>query len=225
MDERDQHDDDRALDRLLAQARWEEPDAEDEYRLREDWAHLRQRRGRIAPMVYFAVAASIAVIMGGVVLQLQRSANQVEVKYLVPDIKPSTAATTMGVPEEYGSREANSYELLLMAQPMPRRQVDPVAIAPKPSPPVVDPSVQKLVKQLGDPLVKNRYDAAKELAMTDAAVVVPILMGMVEQGHYRREALAALMMSRDPLAAEALEEVKTSQTVEAQVIALRSEIR
>lgn len=221
MSEDDRHNDDAALDRLLAQARWEEPTAAEEYRLREEWVELRRRR-RIGPMLYVAAAAAIVIVAGMALLRIPAPVDHlVDVKMLAIQPEPDDSPLI-------DSRAANSYEMLLMMQAakvVPSKSVVVADVPPARQPePQIDPRVLRLVNQLGDPLVKNRYDAARELAHTDPPVVVPILAEMVEQGVNRREALAALMLSRDPLALSVLAEVRTSPTIEAQVIALRTEI-
>jgi hypothetical protein len=211
--------DDAALDRLLAQARWDEPTAADEYRLREDWMHLRRRR-RIAPVLYLATAAAVVVMVAGT-LSVMRPAPE---KVVQRNEKPPVMLVTQGDEPPASlipSRPATAYERLIAMQ---SGGSAPVGTVPQPAV-RLDSGMQKLVDQLGDPLVNRRYEAARELARSGEPQVVPVLQEMVQEGVNRREALAALLLSDDPSAARALSEVRTSRTIDAQVIALSIELQ
>jgi hypothetical protein len=98
---------------------------------------------------------------------------------------------------------------------------DPVNVAAP-----VDSSVERLMKQLNDPLVDRRFEAARALAKVDQPHVVQTLSSMIQRDVNRREALAALLLSDDPAAQRALADATCgSRVVGAQVTALKHELR
>lgn len=212
----DRHDDDPALDRLLAQAKWEEPTAADEYRLREDWMHLRRRR-RIGSMVSLAMAAVVVLGMGTIALIQTRPHPERE--YAAS--QPSPPKMLLIEPARVESRPANAMEVLVAMHD--RRPVAPPGLAKART--ELDPAVQVLVRQLGDPLVSRRFEAAHTLAGIEEPELVPILAEMVDRGASRREALAALMWSKDPAAGRALVAMRQSSMIDAQVRALEQEFQ
>jgi hypothetical protein len=92
---------------------------------------------------------------------------------------------------------------------------------PKP----LDPPVARLVEQLGDPVVDRRFEAARELAAVEEPQVINVLADMVDRDINRREALAALLLSKEPSAAKVLAAARVASAIDAQVRALEHELQ
>lgn len=220
---------DAALDHLLHQARWPEPTAEHRAALVDAWRDLAPRHPgwRIGRRSLAAAAAILLIVGGGIaLLKLDRREGSP-----LADAQPSVPYLVTGVDidqvPQVESRPANAYERLVImsAKPAPRKLAAAHPPASPPNAPPVDSSVRTLVQQLNDPLVNNRFAAAKELANSNEPQVVNILTEMIDSGMNRREALAALMWSKKPQAEQALDFVRTSPVVEAQFVALKLEFQ
>jgi hypothetical protein len=206
-----------ALDRLLAQARWEEPSAESRTRLVEQWTALsRKRQSRWRIGLGLAAAAAIAIAFGIAALRLTRPRP---IDVAIESIKPVTYLSINPAPMETQSRPANLAEQLALMQ---------LAGTPKPAPrpvaeerPQPDPVLEGLFAKLNASTIAERFAAARELA--DAAVgqpqVVARLTTMVKDDKNRREALLALRISDSAEAAQALAGLPVSRTSQEQLAA------
>jgi hypothetical protein len=206
-----------ALDRLLAQARWEEPSEESHQRLVTGWtARSRKRRQTRWIRIGFAAAAVIALMVGIAALRVNPP-RPIEVA--IESVDPVKYLSINPAPMETQSRPANLAEQLALMQ---------LAGTPKPAPrpvaeerPQPDPVLEGLFAKLNASTIAERFAAARELA--DAAVgqpqVVARLTTMVKDDKNRREALLALRISDSAEAAQALAGLPVSRTSQEQLAA------
>ena len=100
---RPEEDNDQALDRLLAEARWPEPDPEQLARLRQRWASLdRRRRPRRTVLVATATAASVFLATGVIAWRMAQGPNTAQ---LLPAGQGRDAPAVAIVQETPPSRE------------------------------------------------------------------------------------------------------------------------
>lgn len=206
----------RALDALLARARFSQASAESQQRLRSQWISL-SRKPRIRPTVWMtSAAAAMIVVVAGMSVVMWRT-------------KPIQDGVVVG-PKMLVTSGNDEPKQIWREPTMAERWVAlraAKAAHSKPQAPAADPVVGQLVQQLGDPLVDRRFQAARELAkLPQQPQVVATLSSMVQRDVNRREALAALILCKDPVARKVLDDAsRSSGTVNAQITALKHEMR
>jgi hypothetical protein len=236
------HNPDDALDALLQGARFPEPSIESQARLRDRWVGLsRERRMQRAAAIVSAAAVVILALGIGWALS-RRDQHHVTPKYVV--VMPDVRATG-----PVQSRPANLWERAVVQRATPRREVATAQPAPRPTEIVdvnsildrvadpkaraealkklrvmSDPPVNQLLVELRNPLMQKRFAAARALGALPAPKVVPGLRQMLQRDDTRRDALAALMCCDDPTARQILQHARQSRSIDAQCLALQTQI-
>jgi hypothetical protein len=232
-----------ALDALLKQARFPQASAESEQRLRQRWIALSRQRRMARAVAIFAASAVIVLVIGVTIAVMTRPEPNVP-KYIAVLPDPPALPTIQ-------SRSANLWEQLVVRQ-VPDRKTGLPATRPAVAraPQAVDvthilndvanpmtratalqslrqmsnPPVERLAAELRHPLVQRRLAAARALGAVRDTRVTEVLGQMLAQDESRREVLAALMLSDDPSARDMLQSARRSRSIDAQCLALQSQI-
>jgi hypothetical protein len=230
----------RALDELLKRARFPQPSVQSEQRLRDTWIALSRKR-QVRWVVSLVSAAAVLALVAGSILLWNRRNTDVLV--------PNYAMILRDAPTPARSRDANLWERALVQRPFRGTSTQPSVVQVK-APQQMDvesilrrisnpatrgetieslrqmsnPPVNELFAELRSPLMEKRFAAARALGALPGPRIVPALQQMLARGEARREALAALMFCDDPAAQQVLLTARQSRSIDAQCIALGSQI-
>jgi hypothetical protein len=241
------------LDELLAQARWLEPVAGAEARLRATLLATPTPPIVTPRAVGWAVAAAIVLAIGGTMAawhMRHTTGNQQIAGPVAPSIVPPPQADARG--PRIVARAPTLNELLI-ATPTPRRSphssvaASAVATVDPPRPldtqtvitRLADPStrfqtlaqlhqshpsqVESLMSGFDDPLVSRRMVAAQAIGELADGATIRRLIAQAETGPHRREALAALAASPRPEAVQYIQATSASPSRRSELAAIRSE--
>ena len=188
MNESSEHlPDDEALDRLLARARWPEPTAASQERLRQ--AFLRERWRRPITIGIRIAAAAVLLLAIGIWFMLPRQRSEDRVATTLPAVNPSRTTKIIARPPTLTERA------ILLSMPRPIRATSQPAIAKKSSQPPAATQLARLAREAkpGRP----RQEILQALLLRQSSDSLPLYLTFVEDQQTAPDALAALDAAPD----------------------------
>jgi hypothetical protein len=189
---------DEALDRLLAQARWERPSVASTQRLRRHWIRLSRRDVMLRIGLTFAAAAAVAIVVGSCALwlRMQREPRTRPPIFLSIHTEPQVTQKPPPPPVVIGKPLTAELKLAMLVADGASRSPRPPLPQASPEPPRLD--LSHLLVDVRSPSADRRKAALREMLSRGDAASVAAYLTCLREEPLRDESLAALHALHKP---------------------------